>query len=197
MVDKKDRLEQFVLENSEEFDFLKPDKGLWNKISEQTFSEEQEAKTKGINWTLVLNRAAVLIVVFTLSFFANRYVTIKQQKGQSNVAINRYDEFPELQEANVMFTSQFRDMLSQVKLYEKEYPELIDELMSEIKELDDEFTGLETDLDDNIANQDVIESMIKVYKIKLMILEDCLMEMDMESSNEQRNLSGNEKNMHI
>ena len=55
---KTDKLENFVIENRDQFDTMEPSPDLWQKI------EPSQTKKIDINWTRVLVRAAAVVVIF-------------------------------------------------------------------------------------------------------------------------------------
>ena len=55
-----------------------------------------------------------------------------------------------------------------------EYPSLEDELETDLSELDSIYISLKSDLNDNVANHEVIEAMIENYRLRISILEDML-----------------------
>ena len=55
-----------------------------------------------------------------------------------------------------------------------EFPEIKAELDSDLFELDSVYKSLRKDLNDNVANQEVIEAMIENYRIRIDILEEMM-----------------------
>ena len=66
---------------------------------------------------------------------------------------------------------------------------LEDELKIDLSELDSIYSNLKEDLKDNIANQDVLEAMIDNYRLRISILEELVMYLDEETSDNDNNTS--------
>ena len=108
-------------------------------------------------------------IVFVVAFF-------KQNGPISRLSVTGRKEIkiPELQEAEIYYTSQLQSKLLKVKEYLTEYPELEIELIQDLSALDSIRIELKEDLRDNIANKEVVEALIQNYRMKLTILEDLL-----------------------
>jgi hypothetical protein len=70
----KDKLEKYISENRQLFDDQEPGDDMWNKIS----AEIDKPKTRNINWQGIIWKAAVVILIFTASYFFHDFV---QNKG--------------------------------------------------------------------------------------------------------------------
>ena len=92
---------------------------------------------------------------------------------------------PELEEAEIYYTGLLNEKISQVKPLLEQYPELGTSLDRDLSELDSIYDELQKDLRDNIANDEVVEAMIQNYRLKIQILEDLLDYMDESSKNNE------------
>jgi hypothetical protein len=101
---------------------------------------------------------------------------------EENEMINN---IPEIQEAEIYYTSLLNDKISQIKPLLEQNPELGESLQQDLSELDSIYGELQNDLRDNIANDEVVEAMIQNYILKLQILEDLLEYMDESSKNNE------------
>jgi hypothetical protein len=176
----KDRLEQFISDNRDQFDLYEPDEKLWAGIE----TSIQGKKSFRIGWKGVMWRAAAVILIFGASFGIQEY--LHQRKAwmagqEENEMINN---IPELKEAEIYYTGLLNNKLSQIEPLLKQNPELGQSLQQDLSELDSIYGELQHDLRDNIANDEVVEAMIQNYILKIQILEDLLEYMD-ESSNNQ------------
>jgi len=61
----KDKLEKFITENKPLFDDQEPGNELWNKIS----AGIDKPKVRKINWQGIIWKAAVVLIIFTASYF--------------------------------------------------------------------------------------------------------------------------------
>lgn len=168
----KDKLEQFISENREAFDLYEPDPQLWKKI-------EKTTSKKTISIRKVMWRAAAVILIFGASLVFHRYIDIL------NIAETANHEIPELQEAEIYYSSMVNSKLGELKPMLEEHPGLDEEIMSDLTELDKMYDELKKDLKDNVSNQEVIEAMMQNYRLRLSILEDILNELKDEKNEDE------------
>ena len=160
----KDKLEQFITENRESFDNFEPNPELWKKI-------EKTVGKKTIRLKTVLWRAAAVILIFGASLMFHRYIDVIHDSRTAEI------EIPEIQEAEIYYSSLVSSKLDEIRPMLSEHPGLDEEMTADLKELDSIYFELKKDLKDNVANQDVIEAMIQNYRLRLTILEDILKEL--------------------
>ena len=173
----KDRLEQYISDNRDQFDLHEPDERLWAGIESNIAGK----KSRRISWQAVLWRAAAVILIFGASYGIQEILHQRKamMAGQEDKEI--LQAIPELQEAELYYTGLLNDKLSQIEPLIRENPELGESIQQDISELDSIYAELQKDLRDNIANDEVVEAMIQNYIMKIQILEDLLEYMD-ESS---------------
>ena len=167
-----DRLEDFILENREQFDDLEPRAEIWDRI------EKRKAPVLGIGWKSVAWRAAAVVIIFFSSYVFFR-LTDKDPAGPSG---NLYSEMPEdqsplaneLKEAEIYYTSQIEFMRAEAIRLSEGDPSVMEIIDTEMVDLDQVFQELKNDLQDNTDNEEVIEAMIQNYRIKLEVLEEIL-----------------------
>lgn len=166
----KDNLERFVAENRDQFDLCEPDQRLWKGIQSRVSRKKAlQIGTKGILW-----RAAAVIVIFTISFLVQEYLHRNNSlSGWKDRSINT-DVIPELKEAEIYYTTLVNEKLTEIQPLINDFPDLSNELRNDLAELDSIYSSLKNDLADNIANDEVVEAMIQNYRLKLEILEDLL-----------------------
>ena len=174
----KDRLEQFISDNRDQFDLFEPDDKLWAGIE----SRVAQKKPFRIGWKGVLSRAAAVLIIFAASFLVQEILHRRQLVVTEN---NELNEIPELQEAEIYYTSLLNSKIEQIEPLISENPELGETLQQDLSELDSIYTELQKDLRDNIANDEVVEAMIQNYILKIQILEDLLEYMDETSKNQE------------
>jgi hypothetical protein len=167
----KDRFEEFMEQNREQFDFRDPDPAVWDRISKSL-----PAKRK-IDWMLFMKRAAVVILIFAASYGVNEMVH-RYRDGKMNSRIAGERNVPGLKEAEAYYTGLINQKLDELKPVMANCPSLQEELNYDMSELDSVYSDLKTDLKDNMANQEVIEAIIENYRLKISILEDLLKELE-------------------
>ncbi|MCF6171516.1 MAG: hypothetical protein L3J31_01240 [Bacteroidales bacterium] len=169
---KRDKLEQYIIENKDEFDELIPNPALWDKV------ETRKPKTIQLNWKTIGLRAAAVVVIFISSYYFHDFVQnrySRQNKLASEVENNRQNPmYQELMEAEFYYTSQIDETKAAVFQLTSNNHRLRNEINAELLDLDKVFRELKNDLNDNADNEEVIVAMIQNYRIKLEILKDIL-----------------------
>jgi hypothetical protein len=163
----KDRLEEFVRGHSQDFDIFEPGDALWENI------EKKLDKGKRVRLSYYLSRAAAIAAIFALSFMVQQYFFGKRQK---------MPEIPELKEAEMYYSGLIDSKLREIKPFLAEYPDIEQEMESDLSDLDSVYSCLRNDLKDNVANQEVIEAMIENYRMRIDILEEMLHFLDKNSN---------------
>lgn len=155
-----DELERHIRDHREEMDIHEPDPALWNRIEKRLPGKER--KLRRLLW-----RAAVVLIVAGTAMTAV-------------VSVNRMlERINDPQAAAVRETYYYYD--SQIKmLYEEAQPLLtanpdIDtELRLGMEELDSLTAGIIRDLNDNIASSEVLEALVRNYRLRIELLEETL-----------------------
>ena len=164
----KDDLKRYVDQHRPEFEIHKPEAdALWAGISS---SLDQHQKKGGLLRYLepYYKIAAVLILSAGVAFsiYRTQYpVKIAGEIAELN-AIS-----PELGETE----SYYQGLINEKMEYLQANSELIDPIiLSDLEVLDEAFVELKEDLADNVDNEEVVNAMIRNYRIKLEILERIL-----------------------
>ena len=116
----KDRLEQFISDNKDQFDLFEPDEKLWTGIE----SGIRQKKSFRIGWKTVLWRAAAVLIIFAASFMLQEYLHQHRDVFSERSGKKILREIPELQEAEVYYTSLLDEKIRQIEPLISEYPEL-------------------------------------------------------------------------
>jgi hypothetical protein len=177
---KRDRLEQFIAENRDQFDLYDPGDKVWRDINSRIQKRRKLPRLNTILW-----RAAAVIIIFAASFLLQEYlqrhhILIGNREKQIQSV-----EIPELYEAEIYYARLVDDKIREIEPLLKDHPGLSGELENDLAELDSIYAALRSDLVDNIANDEVVEAMIQNYRLKLDILED-LLEYLQETSNSDK-----------
>ncbi len=184
-----DPLEDFILENREQFDDLEPGPGVWDRI------EKRRAPVLGIGWKAVMWRAAAVVIIFFSSYIFFRLTDKDPVQQRQNVYSSATEEQSplanNLKEAEIYYSSQIEYKRSEVIRLSDDDPSIREIIDSEMVDLDKVFQELKDDLKDNTDNEEVIEAMIQNYRIKLEVLEEVLYQL--KQSKEPINSSSNEK----
>ena len=162
---KKDRLEEFVSANRDEFDFREPSPELWEKISKNT------PQKKIVPLRSYFMRVAAVLVIALIS------TVLVWQSGMlssNKLARNADPELVELMETETYYSHQVDKKLKEIQKCYYTYPELKDEIETDLNELEDMYKVLKDDLGENISNKSVIEAMIENNRYRLKLCDDVL-----------------------
>jgi hypothetical protein len=170
---KTDKLEQFITKQKEDFDDLVPDAGLWTKI------EADVKPPRQILWRSIMWKAAAVVLIFTASYFFHDFVNINpannkiaRQSDNTNM-----EEVQTFIEAEVYYTSMIGNKRKEVFHLAGENRTIGRELDVEFEELDQVLNELKGDLSDNASNEEVLEAMIQNFRLKLLILDEILLQL--------------------
>ncbi len=163
---KTDRLEEFVRNNRDEFDQLEPSPEVWKRIS----AVKQETKVTKINWYIVRVAAVFLLVVATSVFLVKTNII---PVGNQSAKIED-PELQELIEAEAFYAQQVNGKLKEIQKCYYTFPELKQEIETDLTELEGMYNDLKSDLKENISNKAVIEAMIDNNRTRLKLVDDVL-----------------------
>lgn len=182
---KTDKLEQFIIDQRDEFDDLEPNPAIWDRIG------KKEPKVISINWTKTLVRVAAVFVIFVSSYIFFDYVTTQHSGMQ--LAENETEDtestemYQELVEAEYYYSSQIEQKKEEFYYLAKNDSPLRNEVTMELTELDKVFQELKNDLKDNADNEEVVVAMIQNYRLKLEILEEIMGQLESAKDNTKDN----------
>jgi hypothetical protein len=172
-----DEFEKHIKNGREGMDIHDPDPGLWSRIEAEL--PRGERRIGSYLW-----KAAVILIV------AGAGLTVILR------TINAPERNDDLQITAVRETYMYYN--NQISLlYEKAGPLLTDnpdismELDKSMDELDSLSVEIRKDLKDNIANEEVVEALIRNYRLRIELLEDMLVLMK-EKEAENKNYSDHE-----
>lgn len=168
---KPDKLERFILDNRDDFDDMVPSPANWDKVKENI------RPVRTINWTSTLVRVAAAVVIFVASYIFIDYTVNKNDNAGQMAEQDMqeiYENIPVLVEARAYYSSQINSMENQVYQLTGQDSPIKHDIEAEFEELDKVFDELKSDLNDDAANEEVVEAMIQNYRIKLQILEEIL-----------------------
>lgn len=162
---KTDRLEDFIKDNRDEFDFRTPSAEVWDKITVNTKAR------KVITLKTYFLRASVILAVVALGTFGFWQVNSIANK---QMAKNADPELLELMEAEAFYAQQVDVKLKEIQKCYYTFPELKDEIENDLTELEEMYRDLKTDLKENISNKSVIEAMIENNRFRMKLCENVL-----------------------
>lgn len=179
----EDHLKNFIEQNKEAFDSDVPSEKLWSRIENTLPDNTQEAKVIDISstsWSTYIWRVAAALLISVSSILVYEWydheevIVINTNNPIEEVNTQEKIINPELAEAEAYYSGKINNQLSELKKYTVSYPGLEEEVTTDLDDLDLAFVELQAELDNNVANEEVIEAMIENYQIKTEILEDIL-----------------------
>ena len=176
-----DRLEEYIKKNRDSLDIREPAPEVWERIGKDLNSTRRPVR----RW---LSAAASVIVITGLSLFfyqlGRNSVNSRMQTADADLTARQ-----QLIEAEAYYTSQINNLYLEAEPMLTANPDLKEELNSDIAQIDSIYADLKKDLKDNIANQEVVEALIRNYTIKIRILEDMLAILRENENNGEKNKS--------
>ena len=174
----KDKLEDFIIKNRDEFDFHTPDEQIWNKIK-----PEKKRRILFDNKLIkIAYRIAAVALIFFSSYAFYEYRDFKRSGMNLAQNDNVYQLIPDLKETESYYNNLVNLKMQELQPFLAEIPGLENEVELDISELDSIYSTLKKDLNDNIANDQVLQAMIQNYRLKIQILEDLLGEVKEEQN---------------
>jgi len=178
------RLENFIKNNSEEFDDLEPGNDLWSKIEARLPIEDAELntdspitqlppkrETKTFTLGFVMRVAAMIIVVMAAGFV----FYIKTQKVE-HVNTNDIAKAisPEYAKQQAHYVSLVETKRTELRTLAKNDPQLYKEFSGEISKMDSTYKKLNKDLVTSPDQESVLRAMIRNLQIQTEVLNQQL-----------------------
>jgi hypothetical protein len=176
-----DSLEEHIMKHREELDMYRPSSSVWKKIRRKT-------GTRRISVYRLLSAAAMIaaITVIAVLFYSrtNRLsIRSTAEYGESRVLNSQ------LKETEIYYNNLANSLYKEATPLLAKYPEIEKELFTDISQLDSICSDIRKDLKDNVANQEVVEALIRNYRIKITILEEMLKTLKENEDNPVKNQS--------
>jgi hypothetical protein len=163
---KTNDLEGFIKANREEFDQLEPSAKVWENIS------GTKNKTKVFRLSNYIIRVAAVIAIAAIT---SAILWQTNVLGDRNFASKTSDPaLQELIEAEAFYAHQVNSKLIEIRKCYYTFPELKEDVESDLNELEAMYKVLKTDLKENISNKTVIEAMIENNRYRLQLVDDVL-----------------------
>jgi hypothetical protein len=156
----EDNLEKYIRENRKRLDKYSPH----NSVRSSIFSSSTGGRRLIVASSLLRAASAALIACIAI-FLA--YYTGARHSSSLSARMN-----PELRETEQYYEVLMNSVFSRVNLIFAEYPGLENEVRADIDELEEIGRELREDLSDNISNKEVVEALIRNYRLRIRLLED-------------------------
>lgn len=161
------KLEDFMRDNRDDFDSRLPSPDLWDKIESQL--EKEEKKSRKISfWKVSAAVAAVLVLAFVGTFM------LQSENPYQNYANVADPELRNLLETEAYYSEKVSNQMNEINKCYHIFPELKNDIESDLNELDDMYDELKNDLNENLYNREVIEAMIQNNRLRLKMVDRVL-----------------------
>ncbi len=172
------RIEEYIQKNRRELDIDKPDEDyLWTGIS--LAMNGTKKRNNSVLWRSIAVASVILVLSISAIFLLNR--SNKQQLIFVNID-------PALANQEVQFKNQINTYSNLIKQASFNDNQLATG-SSEIQYIDELIDHYSSDLKRNGPNPKLINSLMDLYRKKLMLLERMLNEIEKSNENEKRNIN--------
>ena len=161
-----DRLENFIKENREAFDQLEPSEKVWEQISK---SKHKPQKVSMVSYLLRVAAVVTIAVIITV-IVAKTGIFNSEEKEM----LTEDPELRELIEAEAFYASQVNEKMDEIRKCYDTFPEIKEEVETDLTELQEMYEVLKIDLKDNISKKEVIEAMIENNRFRLKMVDQVL-----------------------
>jgi hypothetical protein len=161
-----DRLEDFIKENREAFDQLEPSEKVWEQISK---SKHKPQKVLMVSYLLRVAAVVTIAVIITV-IVAKTGIFNSEEKEM----LTEDPELRELIEAEAFYASQVNEKMDEIRKCYDTFPEIKEEVETDLTELQEMYEVLKIDLKDNISKKEVIEAMIENNRFRLKMVDEVL-----------------------
>ncbi len=188
-----DKFKNFIDENRHEFETFSAPDSLWAGISQELQKTEAKAekptKTGKVVKMYAFSRPILMRVAASVALLLALgigWVSYKMDKLGDIAQVN-----PALSKTEQYYDDVFQAKLVELKQYEQD--DLYDpDLLIDIQELEKIYTDLRNDLKEDANNEQVIEAMIRNYRIRIELLERMLDEIKTKKNPKQNEKEPNE-----
>ena len=185
-----DQLKKHIDINREEFEIYETDfETIWSDVETKLPGDPNNHKDHSLKYVWV--RSAAMLA---LAAFVSVFLIWQGASNDFNVAVNKSNwkkVAPELVEVEGYYSVLINEKLQILKASNSD---AVPSIIADLKELDVAFKELKNDLKDQANNEEVVNAMIRHYRIKLQILEEVLEEIQ---SKKNENNSDEENHMAI
>jgi hypothetical protein len=169
-----DKLKQFISENEQHFDSV-PTTGhfeRFKRLQEQNITPIRSKKS--VATPIFLKVAAILVLVFGIGWMVFNLGKIQGAQEFNHLAQTQTVDNQELSDAEFFFSEQVNLKKKEVLAYASSNNDATQQIMQELEKLELQFLDLKEELAINNNNEQIINSMIENYRMRLSVLERLL-----------------------
>ncbi len=176
-----DKLEEHIRKNREDLDRYSPSSEIW-KRTKKKLNKDKIALSR---W---LSIAAMIIIILgsAVVLLVERNRSLDTRNIKNNAAGLTLDNH-QLKETEIYYNNLVNSLYSEAAPLLTGNPDIKKELNSGISKIDSICMDIKKDLKDNVANQEVVEALIRNYRIKIRLLEDMLIILKENENNPEKN----------
>jgi hypothetical protein len=177
------KLENYLNKRRAELDTESPDDQLiWNRIGNKLAGNQQPDKSfqKRNRLILIRNIAAAAFILFSLGYITNDIINRKHQN--LNVTLSSIDK--ELGRRENAYKMVIGFKTEEVSQFANSGNQVINELFSELKKLDADYTQAMKDLKEIGPDEKVINTIFNTYEQRIRLLELIILEINKNKSHE-------------
>ena len=149
---------------SSDYDIHEPSIGHFNRFQAK-LEKQEKPQQKSINWYKYIAIAASLVLLFTFGF----------GNAHTSKGLDLADVSPKMEETQDYFTKVIHQELEKVnKVKNEENKKIINDALSQLKMLEDDYNKQKLELSNNSENKNIIYAMISNYQQRIEVLQNLL-----------------------
>jgi len=199
------RIDDFIRNNREDFDDEVPSAQVWNQIDQRLAGNIKKAKVVSFRVSRIAAAAAVLLLLTAgaLYWFNSKPNTtgpsITKTEQTVDPAVAEKALLNEINPAYAKELYHFTQLIElkqgELKLMEKENPQLYKQFVSEINKLDSSYIALKQELPANPNREQLLEAMIRNLQVQMDLLNQQLLIIQQIKQSKNKSNDGNSKSI--
>lgn len=179
----KDSLEQFIQENKQAFNQKRMPEGHELRFAEK-LELIQPPKKQTIQWVAIFKVAASVAII--IGFGMGMFYLGQNQPNQNMISELPAERTamssvsPDLAEVEVFFKDQIAQKQKSLASLDGS-EDVLNSFNTQLKELEEQFTILERNLSLDPSNEQIVQSMIINYKLRIEVLEKLMKTIEQEN----------------
>lgn len=162
------RFEENIRKRRDELDIYEAPEGSWEKIRHSLDNK----KIRPRRW---IYAAAVFTIIAGSSLLLMRQRNTVNTGSEVIASANSKTGISaQLKESEIYYTTLLKNLYSRAEPLLAENPDIEKEFLSDMNRLDSIYADIRKDLKENVDNAEVVEALIRNYRIRISILEEML-----------------------